>query len=201
MAATWSTPIPLGPPATVELRACGIEADVDRTRRPPYEAVFRALDSLAVDETARISVDHDPEPLLEALDAARPGEFVWEPLLQGPMRWVGVLRHRRPDERPIPVRRLSPRLARRVTATGARSRLTDEMRSIALDLIGPSDPAALPASAAAWVETAVAEAVEAVGDLSLARLVERLDSVLASAPPEIAHRVDAVLDCQEAGIL
>ena len=36
MTVPWSAPIELGPPATAELTACGIEGDGVRTRRPPY---------------------------------------------------------------------------------------------------------------------------------------------------------------------
>ena len=49
--------------------------------------------------------------MLEALEASRPGQFRWDALLEGPASWVGLLRRLRPDEAPMPVRRLSPRLA------------------------------------------------------------------------------------------
>ncbi|HEU0242780.1 MAG TPA: DUF2249 domain-containing protein [Candidatus Limnocylindrales bacterium] len=201
MTAASAVPIVLGPPATFELTGCGIERDADPARHPPYESVFRALDRLSADQTIRLTVDHDPEPMLEALDAARPAQFAWEPLMNGPVRWVGIIRRRHSDEQPIPVRRLSPRLARRVSEIDARSRLLEGLHSIAVDLIGPSDVAALPPRAAAWVDAAAAEAVEAAGDLSLARLVERLDAVLASAPPEVSRRLDAAIDSQGAGII
>lgn len=200
MTAEAIVPIVLGPPTTLELTSCGIESHDDPTRHPPYEPVFRTLDHLAVGETVRLAVGHDPEPMLEALDAARPGQFVWEPLLQGPTRWVGVLRRPRYDEQPAPVRRLSPLLARRVGTTNARNRLAGELRSIAIDLLGPSDPHTLAPEATTWVEQAADEAVLAIGDLSLAQLVERLDAILERAPTAVAGRLNAAADRQEAGV-
>jgi uncharacterized protein (DUF2249 family) len=192
--------IPLGPPVAVVLDGCGIEPAAGRTRRLPFEPVFRAADRLAPGEALRLSVDHDPEPLLEALDAARPYQFRWEPHLEGPAHWTGLLRRLRPDDDPAPVRRLSPRLARRVTAVAARARLERELRSIALDLLGPADPARLPAATRAWVDAATEEAIGAVRDLSLATLVERLDAVVATAPPDVMTRLDEAADRVAAGL-
>lgn len=194
-------PIPLGPPATVQFDRCGLEEDSAAVTQPPFEGIFRALDALAVGETMRLSVDHDPEPLLAAIESKRPREFRWEPLLRGPVRWVGLVRRWRADERSAPVRRLSPRLARRVSATEARARLGADLRSIALDLIGSPDPAALPPGPARWARDAADEAVAAVRDQSLSALVERLDAILATAPADVSHCLDEAADRQEAGLI
>ncbi len=194
------TVIPLGPPAAIALDGCGIEPTSGRARELPFEPVFRAADRLAPGEALRLSVDHDPEPLLEALDASRPFQFHWEPLLDGPARWAGMLRRLRPDDDPAPVRRLSPRLARRVAVVEASARLERELRAIVLDLLGPADPARLPAATRAWVDGAADEAVGAVRDLSLATLVERLDAAVAAAPPEVVRQLDEALDRVSVGI-
>ena len=195
------TAILLGPPVAVMLDGCGIEATDGHAGQLPFEPVFRAADRLGPGEALRLSVGHDPEPLLEALDAARPFQFHWEPLLDGPVHWTGLLRRLRPDDDPAPVRRLSPRLARRVAAVAARARLERELRAIALDLLGPADPARLPAATRAWVDSATDDAVGAVRDLSLATLVERLDAVVATAPAEVVTRLDEAADRVAAGLV
>ncbi|HET7026760.1 MAG TPA: DUF2249 domain-containing protein [Candidatus Limnocylindrales bacterium] len=191
--------IPLGPPAAVEFNACGVEHDTVRHDRP-FQSIFDALDALRTGEAVRLAVDHDPEPLLASLEARRPGGFRWEPLLTGPIRWVGLIR-RVDTGLPHTARALSPRLVRRVDHTRARARLEDQLRSIALDLLGPSDRELLPAESAAWVEEAADRAVEAVRDASLTVLVERLEASLAAAPPTVAERLEEATERQEAGIV
>ncbi len=97
-------------------------------------------------------------------------------------------------------RRLSPALVRRVGQTGARARLQRELRSIAIDLIGPRDGDVVGPEAAAWVDEVTEAAVAAVGDLSLGVLAERLDAVLAEAPGEVSRRLDSARARREAGI-
>lgn len=104
------------------------------------------------------------------------------------------------DERTRPERRPSRLIARRVTVTAAHSRLERELRSIVLDLLGPADPAWLPADTRAWVDSTTGEAVEAVCDASLASLVEHLDAVIATAPADVISRLDEATDQVTAGL-
>jgi uncharacterized protein (DUF2249 family) len=191
--------IPLGPPAAVEFNACGVEHDTV-LHEPPFQAIFDALDELPTGQVIRLAVDHDPEPLLATLERRQPGRYRWEPLLTGPVRWVGLIRRAAIDD-PHTSRRLSPRLVRRVAETRARSRLDEDLRAIALDLLGPSDPAVLPAGPAAWVEDAAERAIESVRDDSLTALVDRLGAILADAPPAVADCLEEATARQEAGIV
>lgn len=194
-------PIPLGPPVALALEGCGIEPDADRAHRLPFERVFRAADWLAPGEALRLTVDHNPEPLLAALDAARPLQFAWEPLLEGPDRWSGLLRRLGPGDDPVAARQLTSRLARRVAAVAARARLERELRLLALDLLGPADPARLTPDVRTWIDGATDEAVGAVRDLLLATLVERLDEALETAPPDVLARLEEAADRMAAGIV
>jgi hypothetical protein len=83
----------------------------------------------------------------------------------------------------------SPWLARSVARTRARSRLETELRAIAVDLLGPSEPGDLPDDCVAWLATTVEAAVTRVCDSSLAALAETLGSQLRAAPPGVAQRL------------
>lgn len=92
------------------------------------------------------------------------------------------------------------RMARRVTAIAARSRLERELRAIVLDLLGPADPAWLPEATRTWVDSTTGDAVEAVCDESLATLVKHLDAVMATAPRDVRMRLDAAAEQVTAGL-
>ena len=192
--------IPLGPPATIEFNACGVEEGI-RSDARPFASIFEALGTLAPGEAVRLAVDHDPEPLLATVENRQPGRFRWEPMLTGPIRWVGLIRRVGASQALPAARPLTPRLVRRVARTRARARLAGDLRAIALDLLGPSDPHALPAESAAWVEEAADRAVEAVRDASLTVLVDRLEAIMAGAPPAVAERLEEAAARQEAGIV
>lgn len=204
--------IPLGPPAKLEVHHCGLERDtgsfLDRaTGRPAplplspgHRPILDAIEDLLPGEAIRISVDHDPEPLLELVEVTAPGRYGWEPLLEGPERWVGLLRRRSPDLAPA-ARRLSSPLARRASAIGARFRLEREMHAVALDLLGPGDAAGLSPRSAEWLATAAAAAVGSVRDGSLSVLIGALDRLLETAPPSVAAELDEARDRQEMGAL
>jgi hypothetical protein len=80
-------------------------------------------------------------------------------------------------------------LARSLARTAARNRLETELRAIAVDLLGRSQPGDLPSDCAEWLATTVEAAVSAVCESSLAALAETLDSRLDAAPPEFAQRL------------
>ena len=84
---------------------------------------------------------------------------------------------------------LSPQLARSVSRTAARSRLERELRSIAVDLLGGSNPGELPDDCGRWLATTVDAAIAGVCDASLRSLLEALDAQLAVAPPPVARRL------------
>jgi hypothetical protein len=84
---------------------------------------------------------------------------------------------------------LSPWLARSLVRTQAWSRLETDLRAIAVDLLGRSQPGELPTDCAEWVATAIEGAVTRVCDASLAALAETLDARLAAAPPGVAQRL------------
>lgn len=191
-----SQTIPLGPPAKAEARHCGLEPDAgppcstggglrsSLALGPGRRPVLDAIDGLLPGEAIRINVDHDPSPLLEFVEVTAPGHYGWEPLLEGPERWVGLLRRRSPELASTP-RPLPSRLARRASAIGARLRLEREIRAIALDLLGPSEAAGLSTAASAWVSASAESVVGAVRDGSLSALLAALEGQLAVAPPAI----------------
>ena len=94
---------------------------------------------------------------------------------------------------------LSPALARSLMRIGARSRIEGELRAIAIDLLGPYGSDELPAECAAWVHTTIETAVSGVGDSSLASLANALDTLLATAPPDVARRLDEARIRHDAG--
>lgn len=64
---------------------------LDVVQLPPPErhsTIFQKLDALVAGDTLRLLVDHDPVPLRYQLDAARPGQFSWDPVESGPEQWV-----------------------------------------------------------------------------------------------------------------
>lgn len=107
-------------------------------------------------------------------------------------------------QRPTPIQsreRLAPGLARSATRIGARSRLDGELRSIAVDLLGPFESDELPAECAVWVHRTIEAAVSGVCDSSLAALVHALDALLDMAPPDVARRLDEARVRHDAGFV
>ena len=81
----------------------------------------------------------------------------------------------------------------------ARTRLDDELRAIALDLLGLYRADDLPGECAAWVRTAIEAAVSEVSDPTVSVLALRLTSALGAAPTDVARRIDAARLRHEAG--
>ena len=94
----------------------------------------------------------------------------------------------------------SPALASRVGRVGARCRLAIELRSITIDLLGACVVDDLPPEVAAWVEETTGDVVSTVCDRSLRALIERLDSLLAGAPPDVADRLYEAAARRDAGV-
>ena len=65
-----------------------------------------------------------------------------------------------------------------------------ELRAIAIDLLGRSQPDELPSDCAAWLATTVEAAVTGVCDASLTALAEALDSRLVTAPRWVVRRLN-----------
>jgi uncharacterized protein (DUF2249 family) len=208
-----SQAIPLGPPVRLELRHCALEhsdmfpslSGSPRRLRPAAGAdighlpILDAIAELLPGEAVRISVDHDPEPLLQIVETNNPAVYAWEPLVEGPTRWVGLIRRRQSAETQS-ARRLSPQLARRASAVGARARLDREIRELAIDLVGPADPGELSPESAAWLSAATDAAVGAVRDGTLSVLVRALDTLLEAAPPEVGRELAMVRDRRDTGL-
>jgi hypothetical protein len=85
-----------------------------------------------------------------------------------------------PDRAPSGMRRQLSRVA-------ARPRLEADLRSIAIDLLGPNETGELPAACAEWVAAATQEAISAVCDQALDGLVRALESLLVDVPPDVAR--------------
>ncbi len=233
-------PILLGPPAKLELQECGIKhrgrvpfpagelypargtrlLSADARHRP----VFDAIDRLQPGEAIRLNVDHDPAPLLEIVASKHPGRYSWEPLLEGPARWVGLLRRRpadrldlaegsretaapaAPDPRPRTTYeretvRLSSALERRATEVGAAVRLERELRNLTADLLGAYQPGDVSPETATWVATATEAAVRPVRDASLAALTRALDVLLEVAPPQVCRQLEKARERHETGLI
>ena len=83
----------------------------------------------------------------------------------------------------------SPWLVRSLARTQARSRLETDMREIAVDLLGGSQPGELPTDCSEWLAAAIEATVTRVCDASLGALAEALDARLAAAPPGFVQRL------------
>jgi hypothetical protein len=77
-----------------------------------------------------------------------------------------------------------------ITRVQARSRLEAELRSIAIDLLGPNESDEFPRVCVGWVATTTEAAVASVCDSALEALVQALDSQLAGVPPDVARYLD-----------
>ena len=90
-------------------------------------------------------------------------------------------------------------IARQVSRVAAWARLEDELRSIAVDLLGPNESDEFPAACADWVAATSEAAASRVCDSALAALVESLDSLLIDVPPDVARRLDEARQRHNAG--
>ena len=79
------------------------------------------------------------------------------------------------------------------------ARLEDELRSIAVDLLGPNESEELPEACADWVAATTEAVVSRVCDTALDALVQSLDSLLIDAPPDVARRLDEARVRHDAG--
>ena len=105
-------------------------------------------------------------------------------------------------ESPPPARspsRVPSSVARHVSRVAAWARLEDELRSIAVDLLGPNELDELPAACADWVAATTEAAVSDVCEAALNRLVQALDSLLVGVPPDVASRLDEARVRHDAG--
>lgn len=90
-------------------------------------------------------------------------------------------------------------VARRISRVEAKGRLEGELRSIAVDLLGPNESDEFPAACADWVATATEAAVTRVTDTALEALVHGLDSLMVAVPADIARQLDRAKARHEAG--
>lgn len=90
-------------------------------------------------------------------------------------------------------------IARHVSRVAAWARLEDELRSIAVDLLGPNESDELPAACADWVATTTRAAVMGVCESTLDGLVRALDSLLVDVPPDVARRLEQARIRHDAG--
>jgi hypothetical protein len=90
-------------------------------------------------------------------------------------------------------------IARHVSRVAAWSRLEDELRSIAVDLLGPNETDELPAGCAEWVAATTEKAISGVCDEALDGLVQALESLLVDVPLDIARQLDEARIRHDAG--
>jgi hypothetical protein len=81
----------------------------------------------------------------------------------------------------------------------ARGRLTAELRSITIDLLGGCETDELPPEVAAWVEAATADVVTAVCEPSLQALIRSLNPLVAAAPRDVVRRLAEAKTRRDAG--
>jgi hypothetical protein len=91
-------------------------------------------------------------------------------------------------------------LARHVLRVAAWARLEHELRSIAIDLLGPNESDDLPAACADWVAATTQTAISGVCEAALDGLVQALDSLLIDVPPDVARRLEEARVRHDAGL-
>jgi len=91
-------------------------------------------------------------------------------------------------------------VARRVSRVAARARLEHELRSIAVDLLGPNESDDLPAASADWVAATTQAAISGVCEAALDGLVQALDSLLINVPHDVGRRLDEARVRHDAGL-
>ena len=92
-------------------------------------------------------------------------------------------------------------LTRRIARVEAKGRLVGELRSIAIDLLGPNESDEFPAACADWVATTTEAAISRVSDAALAALVHELDSLIVAVPSHVARQLDRARARHEAGFV
>jgi len=105
-----------------------------------------------------------------------------------------------PDSHPS-ISRPARRMGSRAVRIGAHDRLRSELRSIAIDLLGPFASDELPSDVSTWIDAATEGAVASVCDASLSGLIDALESRRAAAPPAVLHRLDDAAARHDAGIV
>ena len=90
-------------------------------------------------------------------------------------------------------------IARHVSRVAAWSRLEDELRSIAVDLLGLNETDELPEEDAEWVAVTTQNAISGICDTALDGLVRALDSLLVDVPPDVARRLGEARIRHDAG--
>jgi hypothetical protein len=86
-----------------------------------------------------------------------------------------------------------------VARVGARGRLEAELRSIAINLLGPNETDESSVTCATWVAATTRLAVSKVCDIALDALVRELDTLLADAPPDVVRELRRARLRREAG--
>jgi uncharacterized protein (DUF2249 family) len=70
-------------------KATVIDLDVrELVPRERHATIFAQFEALKPGDTLRLINDHDPKPLRYQMLAELPGEFTWEPELEGPEVWI-----------------------------------------------------------------------------------------------------------------
>ena len=95
--------------------------------------------------------------------------------------------------------RPSSGIASRLSRVAAWARLEDELRSIAVDLLGPNESDEFPQACVDWVAATTEVAASRVCDSALDALVQSLDSLLLAVPPDVARRLDEARARHDAG--
>ena len=96
--------------------------------------------------------------------------------------------------------RPSSGVARYVSRVSGWARLEHELRSIAVDLLGPNESDDLPAACVDWVAATTQAAISGVCEAALDGLVQALDSLLIDVPPDVARRLDEARVRHDAGL-
>lgn len=81
-------------------------------------------------------------------------------------------------------------VARNLSRVAARARLEQELRSIAVDLLGTNESDEFPEVCTDWVAATTESVVPGVCQAALDGLVQAIDSVLVDVPPAVARRLD-----------
>lgn len=122
------------------------------------------------------------------------------PVIAGPTSSLPMkLRPPQPPVRATQSDPAPPDIARDLSRVAARARLEDELRSIAVDLLGPNESDELPAACATWVAAAAQVAISGVSEAALEGLVQVLDTLLVDAPLEVVRRLDSARVRNDAG--
>lgn len=111
----------------------------------------------------------------------------WAPVMLQPQIRAG-----RPERAPSAV-------ARNLSRVAARARLEQELRSIAVDLLGTNEADEFPEACTDWVAATTASVVPGVCTAALDGLVQAIDSLLVDVPPDVARRLDEARVRHDAG--